>query len=656
MADLLVYDSGTQHLGYYQLLECIGQGSTCKVYRGFDERIRRNVAIKVVPRHLLATPLQIAQFRNEVEIQGQLIHPNIAKLYNTHEGDGFFAMVMELLNGCTLEEFLQHQQTMSPGEIHSLSRAVLSALEKAHAQHIVHRDLKSSNIFLCNDGGIKLKDFGLAAYRGHSNGTHSTSSATHQYISPEQILGKQADERSDLYAFGILLYRMSVGIHPFASQGTSDFELMEKHVREIPQAPSRIDPSIPTALSDALMQLLQKSPDDRPQTCQQVYQMLRHIGKEVPINARGSAFSDFHRNPAFSKMPAPSGDLYEKGPDSIKKRATNTLSWAIQSAAEAYENKGVASNKIKPEIINRLNKVIFSIPPLPDMWHLVQNVLDSPEASPADLAAVVRSDPVLTAHILSLVNSAAFAVPGREISNISMAIARIGMDNIHNFLIQKLAPDFTRLTPLHQRGSIPVWEEMNHIWLHSQAVGKLAASLAGMSPHISNATVRMLGMMHDIGKLVILHIESDETLETLKLDILEDKPALQAEQESLGYTHIDAGMMLALHWKLPRSLQQFIYCHHHPENKHSGPWPDDLRFYLLLVHTAHVLIQSIHAVNGIPDSIWGPATRTHPAETEKMLRNSCRLSLDDEDFYHRLCDEYAWIEGNFFQSMAGKAF
>jgi len=647
-----------QHMGSYRIAEYIGQGSTCRVYSGFDEKVRRHVAIKVIPLPALsgrADHSQIDQFRHEAEVHGHLIHPNIVKLYTTYEDRNIFALILELLHGCTLEEFLQQRGTLNPGEILTVSKAILSGLANAHSHHITHLDLKASNIFLSNDGSIKIKDFGLASLHGNQMASHSSSGSQtkgicYDYMAPEKLLGKPGDIRSDLYAFGVLLYRMSSGSLPFSSQSASDFEIMEKQVRETPVPPEQRNPAVPEALSNLIMALLQKNPEARPQHCQQIWGQLRSIATPAPIHPGDGGFSKFHSKPGLSLVKY-AGVLEPDSPD-IEKANANTLRWVIQNSPVAEKGVAFKAAKLDAATISRLKKAISSIPPLPHIWHLVQAVLDDSDASPADLATVVKSDSVLSAHILSLANSAAFAVSGRELSNVSMAIARIGMENIHGFLMQKLAPDFSRLTHQRRGQGIPIMEEMRHIWLHSQATGKLAASLSSCTPAGSASAMRTFGMMHDIGKLVILHVEDQRNLESLKLNILEGMPGLQAESQSLGYTHVDAGMMLALHWKLPRSLQQFIHFHHKPEHEHPDTWPAEIQTPLLLMHAAHLVIQSIQSANGCADSIWSTEQRGSISGIEKILQNHCLLPLDDASLFQRLCEEYAWIEGTFFQSMA----
>ncbi|MDX8407830.1 MAG: serine/threonine-protein kinase [Mariprofundaceae bacterium] len=174
---ILGSENNHQYMGAYRLQTCIGRGSTSLVYNAFDEQIKRQVAIKVLPRHVLVED-QMQRFRQEAEIHARLIHPNIVKLYNTHEDRGFFALIMELLQGCTLEELLQTKAPLATGEIMHLSRGILSALAKAHSKGIVHQDLKASNIFLCNDGKVKIKDFGLAAFTESGSAGLSRSHAS----------------------------------------------------------------------------------------------------------------------------------------------------------------------------------------------------------------------------------------------------------------------------------------------------------------------------------------------------------------------------------------------------------------------------------------------------------------------------------------------
>lgn len=191
------------------------------------------------------------------------------------------------------------------------------------------------------------------------------------------------------------------------------------------------------------------------------------------------------------------------------------------------------------EAVERLGARIRSIPPMPEIWHEIQAILQQPGASASDLGQCIVRDPVLTAHILTVCNSAAYSSPGQsEITNIPLAIARLGLHETSSVIFQSLAPDLSNSSNRHQ---------IRYIWFHSQAIAAIARLLTEPARSVERSTASLNGMLHDIGKLVILHIESQERLQHLSSLISDGNDSLAAEHAALGYTHLDAGIMLALH-------------------------------------------------------------------------------------------------------------
>ena len=283
-------------LGHYRLLEKIGQGGMGMVFRGFDENLERDVAVKVLHRKLLGELKQIERFRREARTHSQFQHPNIVTLLDVIDSETTMALVMELVKGCTLKEFIHERGIPDLGEVVAISEAIMAGLGAAHEHGVVHRDLKLSNVFLSDDGSIKLMDFGLAKSKKPGEDITESGAAvgTYFYMAPEQIIGRDIDGRTDLYSFGIMLYRICTGQLPFTSSGGGEFELMEKHVRHVPARPETLNTEIPSALSDLIMALLEKSPDDRPANCEAVIDWLHKVGKPVAPHLKGMSFSDLH--------------------------------------------------------------------------------------------------------------------------------------------------------------------------------------------------------------------------------------------------------------------------------------------------------------------------------------------------------------------------
>ncbi len=315
--------------------------------------------------------------------------------------------------------------------------------------------------------------------------------------------------------------------------------------------------------------------------------------------------------------------------------ADNTLGWLLGNSQGALPEQSRYNFEnppaIAPDVLARLRTHIGHIPPMPEIWHQVQDILQQPDASASDLGKCVAKDPVLTAQILKVCNSSAYAgSAGEDISNIPLAIARLGLDEASSIIFRSLAPDLG--------GSEQRKTEIRHIWFHSQAVAMLSRILAESSPHLSRHDATLTGMLHDIGKLVILHVESDEKLHRLRAMIDAGMPSLEAEQAGLGYTHIDAGMMLALHWRLPRQVQGWISFHHKASDMKAERLPESARHAMVTLHVAHVVLQHDGQSGGQVNvaSTWQSHQRARIPDTLRFMQQETLVPLDSELFYERL--------------------
>ncbi|MGA9978571.1 MAG: protein kinase [Candidatus Sulfotelmatobacter sp.] len=298
--------SGTR-LGPYEIQSPLGAGGMGEVYRARDPRLERTVAIKVLPTHLNANPELRARFEREAKAISGLQHPNICVLYDVGSEGGIDFLVMEYLEGETLFARLA-RKPLTPDETLKIATEVADALDKAHRSGIVHRDLKPSNVMLTK-GGAKLMDFGLAKPLGLVTGPHAGSKSgsksgsanissmatmaatmadlaspvtvagtligTVQYMSPEQIQGKEADARSDIFAFGAMLYEMLSGRRAF--QGKSQLSLASAILEKDPEPIAAIQPLTPPALEQVVRTCLAKDPDDRFQSAHDLKLQLQWV-------------------------------------------------------------------------------------------------------------------------------------------------------------------------------------------------------------------------------------------------------------------------------------------------------------------------------------------------------------------------------------------
>src|ERR1700681_142969 len=295
----MALSSGTK-LGPYEIQSPLGAGGMGEVYRALDTRLDRTVAIKVLASHLSSSPELKQRMEREARAISSLNHPHICHLYDIGSQDGTDYLVMEFLEGETLAERIR-KGAVPLNEILKIGLAVGEALAVAHRQGIVHRDLKPGNIMLTK-GGAKLMDFGLAksAGSGAPTGTSSapflsaaqtmsqaspvsplttagTMIGTIQYMSPEQIEGKEADARSDLFALGGVLYEIVTGARPF--EGKSQISVASAILEKEPEPIAAVQPLTPPMVAHVVSTCLAKSPEDRFQSARDIVLQLNWIAQ-----------------------------------------------------------------------------------------------------------------------------------------------------------------------------------------------------------------------------------------------------------------------------------------------------------------------------------------------------------------------------------------
>ncbi|MFD1505910.1 Stk1 family PASTA domain-containing Ser/Thr kinase [Georgenia yuyongxinii] len=259
--------------GRYEVGELIGRGGMAEVHIGYDNRLSRTVAIKVLRSDLAKDPTFQARFRREAQSAAALNHPSIVSVYDTGEEHVVSAsgntttvpfIVMEYVEGHTVRSLLSGGDPLPIDEAVEIVVGVLSALEYSHREGIVHRDIKPGNIMLTPTGAVKVMDFGIARAMADSAATMTQTHAvvgTAQYLSPEQARGEVVDARSDLYSTGCLLFELLTGQPPF--QGDSAVAVAYQHVSETPRAPSAITPDVPESLDRVVLKSLAKDREDR---------------------------------------------------------------------------------------------------------------------------------------------------------------------------------------------------------------------------------------------------------------------------------------------------------------------------------------------------------------------------------------------------------
>ena len=257
----------------YDLIGEIGRGGMGIVYKAKDNLLNRIVALKMLPPFLVSDKKLLERFFKEARTAARLNHPNIVTIYDVgQEGERSF-IAMEFIEGRSLRQILDAEKMFKPEKVIDVLLQICRGLEHAHNLNVVHRDIKTSNIMLTSDGIVKLADFGLATVVGEATLTDSGStSGTPLYMSPEQIKGEKLDSRTDIYSFGITMYKMVTGVLPFF-----EGDIAYQHVYVEPEPPHKLNPEVPEGLENIILKCLQKNKDDRYQSVPDIRKNLERL-------------------------------------------------------------------------------------------------------------------------------------------------------------------------------------------------------------------------------------------------------------------------------------------------------------------------------------------------------------------------------------------
>jgi serine/threonine protein kinase len=253
-----------QNIGKYRVEDRVGRGGMGTVYRAIDETLHREVAIKVLNAEL-NDPEIAKRFRAEAITVARLSHPGIATIYELFQHDGQWLMVMEFVRGETLERLVERMGALSPQRAAELCMQSLAALAHAHSMGVVHRDLKPANLMITETGSVKIMDFGIARVAGTE---HLTSAGymmgTPAYMAPEQVMGHEIDARADLYAMGVVFYRLTTSRLPF--KGESPFAMAQSQVNDLPTPVGLMRTDLPPWVEQIVARALAKAPELRFQS------------------------------------------------------------------------------------------------------------------------------------------------------------------------------------------------------------------------------------------------------------------------------------------------------------------------------------------------------------------------------------------------------
>jgi beta-lactam-binding protein with PASTA domain/tRNA A-37 threonylcarbamoyl transferase component Bud32 len=269
----------------YRVEARIGAGGMAEVYRGVDPVLNRPVAIKILLPQFARDASFVDRFRREAQAAARLNHPNVVAVYDTGSTDGTQWIVMEFIEGKTLQEFLATERRPSPEQACEIAERICDGLASAHSQGVIHRDIKPGNVMVTRSGAVKLMDLGIARMVTGPETAPQTSAVlgTATYMSPEQAQGQTVDARSDLYSLGAVLYELLTGRPPFS--GESPVAIAYKQVNESPPPPSSLNPAVSPALDAVVMRALSKNPANRYQTASEFAEDLRNARTGGTVSA-----------------------------------------------------------------------------------------------------------------------------------------------------------------------------------------------------------------------------------------------------------------------------------------------------------------------------------------------------------------------------------
>ncbi len=398
-------DETGQRVGDYEILAKLGTGGMGRVYKVRNVISNREEAMKVLLPDFAADPELAARFMAEIRTLATLDHPGIAQLRTAFQYQNQFVMIMEFVEGATLEK-VATQIRIPLDHVLDYAGQVLSALSYAHARGVTHRDIKPANIMITTHGLVKLMDFGIAKSTGDMSLTRpGTTMGSVYYMSPEQVQGGTVDARSDIYSFGITLYEILTGRKPF--QADTSYTVLNAQINQAPAPLIEVNPSIPRALNDVVLCALAKLPAERFQTADQFKEALKRVQEAAapqvaaPVAAPAttptpSAYfpAVATAGPGFTPVPAP------PGPPPAAARSRRGLWIGVGAATAILALIAVAS--VLPRMFsthasqaaqtaatqNQANSAIVNPPPAQAVPQA-----NAPSATPADAGAPAQAEP-----------------------------------------------------------------------------------------------------------------------------------------------------------------------------------------------------------------------------------------------------------------------
>jgi serine/threonine protein kinase/Tfp pilus assembly protein PilF len=277
--------TGATFANRYQIIEELGKGGMGKVYKADDIELKEKVALKLIKPEISADKNTVERFQNELKFARKIVHKNVGRMYDLGKEEGSYYITMEYVEGQDLKGLIRQSGQLAIGTTISIARQICEGLAEAHKLGVVHRDLKPSNIMIDKDGKARIMDFGIArSLKGKGITGAGVMIGTPEYMSPEQVEGKEVDQRSDIYSLGAILFEMVTGRVPF--EGDTPFTVGVKHKSEIPPNPRELNTQVSEDLSRIILRCLEKDKDARYQSAGEVRSELIRIAEGLPTTEK----------------------------------------------------------------------------------------------------------------------------------------------------------------------------------------------------------------------------------------------------------------------------------------------------------------------------------------------------------------------------------
>jgi putative nucleotidyltransferase with HDIG domain len=513
------------HIGNYRIVTELGGGAMGEVYFAEHAMMGRRAAVKIIREELSSNAEMVQRFINEARLVNRIGHPNIVEITDFGEIGSRYYIMMELLEGETLEERLEREHALDEASAVRIALQVTDALRAAHQLGVVHRDLKPENIYLINraphNDVAKVLDFGIAKLM------HSTSSAvnttvpgailgTPHYMSPEQCQGDEhLDHRSDVYSMGLVLYRMLTGTLAF--QGDSVVDIMSAQIGQAAVPPRMIRPELSSRIEALIMRAIEKAPDDRFADMQ--------------------AFHDALDGKSFVVEPPPPAAVAKPTPEPAAEPA-------VAPEEESDQSRRVGS-RLARILVERIHKNKLVLPAMPLAARECINMLDNPQNGMTKVAVAIGRDPIIAPQVMRRAKSALFG-RGAKVRTIEQAVARLGARPLRQLLIDLSA------RKLFESRNPAIRKATRNLWEHSQAVATLSRSIARRRKDIDPEVAYLSGLLHDVGKPVAasLLLDAERSVDAPPQAWLASGAWLGVVNEC----HREVGVALARSWELPEEI------------------------------------------------------------------------------------------------------